>query len=72
MVSPHNGKVYKERNVSKCKGKYKENMIQKNDKVYKLFKKYGFEWGGDWNSCKDYQHFEYQNVALVSSLSICW
>ena len=59
MVSPHNGKVYKERNVSKCKGKYKENMIQKNDKVYKLFKKYGFEWGGDWNSCKDYQHFEY-------------
>ena len=18
----------------------------------------GFEWGGDWTSCKDYQHFE--------------
>lgn len=32
--------------------------IDKNDLVYKLFKEHGFTWGGDWNSCKDYQHFE--------------
>ena len=25
---------------------------------YKTFKKYGFTWGGEWNSLKDYQHFE--------------
>lgn len=58
-VEPANGKVYKNRNVKKCKGKYKKYMIHKNDKVYNIFKKYGFSWGGDWKSLKDYQHFEY-------------
>lgn len=58
-VDPPNGKVYKNRNVNKCKGKYKKYMIQKGDKVYKIFKKYGFKWGGEWYSLKDYQHFEY-------------
>ena len=32
--------------------------IDENDLCYKLFKEHGFIWGGDWNSCKDYQHFE--------------
>jgi len=32
--------------------------IDENDLAYKLFKEHGFTWGGDWNSCKDYQHFE--------------
>lgn len=32
--------------------------IDENDLAYKLFKEHGFIWGGDWNSCKDYQHFE--------------
>lgn len=59
IVDPANGKVYRVRNVKKCKGKYKKYMIHKNDKVYKIFKKYGFSWGGDWKSLKDYQHFEY-------------
>ncbi len=59
LVEPANGKKYIQRNPSKCKGKYAEYMIHKNDKVYKIFKKYGFSWGGDWNSKKDYQHFEY-------------
>ncbi len=58
-VSPANAKVYKNRNVKTCKGKYKKYMIHKNDKVYRIFKKYGFSWGGDWHSLKDYQHFEY-------------
>ncbi len=58
-VDPVNGKVYQKRSVKKCKGKYKKYMIQRNDRVYKIFKKYGFKWGGDWHSLKDYQHFEY-------------
>ena len=57
-VSPTNGKVYKQRKTSKCKGKYKRYMIHKNDTAYKIFKKYGFSWGGEWRSSKDYQHFE--------------
>ena len=32
--------------------------IVKGDLCYRLFKKYGFSWGGDWKSSKDYQHFE--------------
>lgn len=58
-LEPANGRVYRTRNVKKCKGKYKKYMIHKNDKVYRIFKKYGFSWGGDWKTLKDYQHFEY-------------
>lgn len=32
--------------------------IDHEDLCYKLFRKHGFQWGGDWRSCKDYQHFE--------------
>lgn len=32
--------------------------IDKNDLCYKLFAERGFEWGGTWNSLKDYQHFQ--------------
>lgn len=32
--------------------------IDHNDLCYKLFTEHGFEWGGDWESTKDYQHFE--------------
>lgn len=34
------------------------HMIDKSDLCYKLFKKHGFRWGGDWPKPKDYQHFE--------------
>jgi len=27
--------------------------------VVKCFKKYGFEWGGDWKSVKDWMHFQF-------------
>lgn len=56
-ILPSNGRLYKERNVSRCKGKYKDMMIHKNDKVYKIFASHGFSWGGDWTNMKDYQHF---------------
>ena len=32
--------------------------IDHNDLAYRLFTAYGFKWGGDWQSRKDYQHFE--------------
>lgn len=32
--------------------------IDDSDLCYKLFKEHGFIWGGNWNSCKDYQHFQ--------------
>lgn len=58
-VLPKNGKVYKNRNKKTCKGKYASAMIQADDEIVVLFKEHGFSWGGDWNSLKDYQHFEY-------------
>lgn len=35
-------------------------MLLENDKAVKIFKRYGWSWGGDWKSIKDYQHFEYK------------
>lgn len=32
--------------------------IDEQDLAYRLFTSHGFEWGGHWKSCKDYQHFE--------------
>ncbi len=32
-------------------------VLLKNDKATKIFKKYGWKWGGDWSGVKDYQHF---------------
>lgn len=58
-VYPASAKAYMNRNRKTSKGKYRKYMILRNDKIVKLFKKYGFEWGGDWKSRKDYQHFEY-------------
>ncbi len=33
-------------------------VLSRYDEVVKLFKSHGWIWGGDWNSIKDYQHFE--------------
>lgn len=39
----------------------KDNAILlKKDKAVKIFEKYGWKWGGDWITIKDYQHFEYK------------
>lgn len=35
-----------------------DHVITHDDLCYKVFIKYGFTWGGDWNHAKDYQHFE--------------
>lgn len=34
--------------------------IEAGDLCYKLFTEAGFEWGGHWKSCKDFQHFEWK------------
>ena len=51
-VSPANACAYADRTSS---FPYK---IDENDLCYQLFKEHGFTWGGHWNSCKDYQHFQ--------------
>ena len=51
-VSPASGAPYADRGSS---FPYK---IDENDLCYKLFTEHGFTWGGDWNSVKDYQHFQ--------------
>lgn len=34
------------------------HVITHDDLAYKLFKAHGFDWGGDWKTLKDYQHFD--------------
>ena len=51
-VSPVSGSAYADRSASFS---YK---IDESDLCYKLFTQHGFTWGGNWNSCKDYQHFQ--------------
>lgn len=55
---PKNATEYLERDPEKCTGKHRDKMIHKNDMAYKIFKRNGFSWGGDWTNSKDYQHFE--------------
>lgn len=51
-ISPSNGKKYANRTI------YNKYQINKNDIIYNLFKNYEWNWGGDWEDRKDYQHFE--------------
>lgn len=51
-VSPEGALKYADRSAN---FPYK---IDENDLCYKLFTEHGFTWGGNWNSCKDYQHFQ--------------
>ncbi|MCH9739296.1 MAG: M15 family metallopeptidase [Epsilonproteobacteria bacterium] len=50
-IHPKGSEVYVNRELTEL------GMIKRNDIVYKAFKKYGWKWGGDWHSMKDYQHF---------------
>ena len=57
-IAPKNGTEYAQRDPDQCQGKYRDYMIQKDDYIYNLFREHGFQWGGDWETVKDYQHFE--------------
>ena len=52
IIEPINGEPYLDRDAD---FPYK---IDHEDLCYKLFIEHGFEWGGDWEDRKDYQHFE--------------
>jgi len=51
-VEPANGDRYADR-----EGEF-PYKIDENDLAYYFFTMQGFEWGGNWKSVKDYQHFE--------------
>lgn len=51
-ISPPGSEIYADRGQSFA---YK---IDENDLCYRLFTEHGFTWGGNWNSSKDYQHFQ--------------
>lgn len=38
--------------------------IDTEDLCYKLFTEHGFEWGGNWKTVKDYQHFEVSDAVM--------
>jgi hypothetical protein len=52
VVEPIEGKDYVDRSV------IKQGMIMEGDVCYEAFKSRGWTWGGEWNSLKDYQHFQ--------------
>lgn len=51
-ISPPGSEVYADR------GQNFAYKIDENDLCYRLFTEHGFTWGGNWNSSKDYQHFQ--------------
>lgn len=56
----YNPMIIKDKRYPKNGVYSKENIgtITPDSPVVKIFKKYGWKWGGDYKSLKDYQHFE--------------
>jgi hypothetical protein len=52
VITPVNGIDYADRSLDS------EYYIRKDDICYNAFVSRGFTWGGDWNTVKDYQHFQ--------------
>ena len=52
IIQPKTAEKYIDRN------KNFDYKIEINDLCYKLFIENGFQWGGDWEDRKDYQHFD--------------
>lgn len=57
-VAPSNGRKYADRSLTE------PGMILPNDAVVRAFKERGFTWGGDFQSHKDYQHFEFDRSSI--------
>ncbi|MGX6607339.1 M15 family metallopeptidase [Micromonosporaceae bacterium Da 78-11] len=51
-VQPPAGRSYLNRAV------LRPGMIVHGDRVWTAFARHGFQWGGDWTTLHDYQHFE--------------
>ena len=54
-IEPATGRAYAFDRDARTDIPYK---ISHDDLAYRLFTEAGFQWGGDWTSLKDYQHFE--------------
>ncbi|MGW8168582.1 MAG: M15 family metallopeptidase [Sulfurovaceae bacterium] len=50
---------YINRNIKNINTPQEKAMLLPNSKAVKIFKKYGWRWGGNWR-VKDYQHFDKQ------------
>lgn len=61
IILPINSNKYIERDLKLAE------MIDHHDLAYKTFTKYGWKWGGDYKSLKDYQHF-YKEGVLNSNI----
>jgi len=55
-ISHKESLVYKKR-VHKYNTYADKAILLKNDEAVKIFKTFGWKWGGDWSGVKDYQHF---------------
>lgn len=52
IILPPSGHAYLDRTQKRM------GMIVKGDIVYRTFIKWGWHWGGNWKTLKDYMHFE--------------
>lgn len=59
-IIPSNGAQYFDRDTTYEDEVVEKAMIRKGDSVYQIFKKYGWKWGGEWDSTPYYHHF-YKN-----------
>jgi len=53
----HKASLPYRKRIHKKKTPADKAVLLRNDKAVKIFKKYGWKWGGDWPGVKDYQHF---------------
>ena len=59
IIEPVTGEPYLDRDAEF------DYKIDKDDLCYQLFIEHGFEWGGDWEDRKDYQHFEVPDAKIA-------
>lgn len=60
-INPRENYCKRNNKISPVNGTYDSKVkgtIPWNSAVVKIFAKYGWTWGGNWRSLKDYQHFE--------------
>lgn len=67
--SPSNAKDYTDRSMSGWSDIEKKAVINEDSEVYKIFTKYGWTWGGSWESAQDYQHFQKDDMSKITVIS---
>ncbi len=56
-ISHKASQKYRDRKHRQFSNSADRAVLLGNDKATRIFKNYGWKWGGDWSSVKDYQHF---------------